>query len=86
MDDLGRPLGSVERALALRRERDNAFCEREQRVIPPGSHVVAGKEARAPLAKQDLAYAGGLSCEELDAQVLGPGVPQVLCCTGCLCC
>jgi large conductance mechanosensitive channel len=50
---------------------------REQRVVLADADAVAGLEARAALAHDDLAAGHGLPGEHLDAQALGVGVAAV---------
>src|SRR5690606_24304288 len=57
-------------ALTAGLELHHARAHREQRVITADADAVAGPEARAPLAHDDLAARHPLAAENLDAQHL----------------
>src|SRR4051812_1192060 len=64
-------------AAAAGLEVDRARCLRKQRVVLADADAVAGLEARAALAHDDLAAGDGLPGEHLHAEALRVGVAAV---------
>src|SRR5688572_26561133 len=64
-------------AAAARGELDHAGTDGEDRVVAAQAHALAGLEAGAALAHDDLAAAHGLTREDLHAEALGVGVAAV---------
>src|SRR5262245_6313059 len=58
-------------------ELDRARAARVERVVLADPDTVAGLEAGAPLAHDDLAAGHDLAGEDLDAEALGVGVAPV---------
>src|SRR3954453_9404844 len=64
-------------ATAAARELDDARAARVERVVLADPDTLAGLEAGAALAHDDLAAADGLAGERLDPEELGVGVAAV---------